>query len=235
MNEFRPALCPTPVSLPSTSNPKTSSLNCAARSTPVAGRLSNTSITASAARRTAGRALDRLMAEARRGKVDVIYVWSLDRFGRSLAHVVTAVQDLHERGVAFVSLKEGLNINGRGTFAAPHPVRPDRVRACPPHRTHAGGTGAGSQARQDAWPPGTRAQRDRHRADGNAHCPGRTADASYFAGEDYSEPATVTENDPGKRRLLPFDSFGNRRRRATGSRFLKPVVCGIYCPRRGGD
>jgi DNA invertase Pin-like site-specific DNA recombinase len=55
--------------------------------------------------------LDRLMAEARRGKVDVICVWSLDRFGRSLAHVVTAVQELHERGVAFVSLKEGLDLS----------------------------------------------------------------------------------------------------------------------------
>ena len=56
-------------------------------------------------------ALDRLMAEARRGRVDVICVWSLDRFGRSLAHVVTAVQELHERGVAFVSLKEGLDLS----------------------------------------------------------------------------------------------------------------------------
>jgi len=56
-------------------------------------------------------ALDKLMAEARRGRVDVICVWSLDRFGRSLAHVVTAVQELHERGVAFVSLKEGLDLS----------------------------------------------------------------------------------------------------------------------------
>jgi DNA invertase Pin-like site-specific DNA recombinase len=56
-------------------------------------------------------ALDRLMADARRGRVDAICVWSLDRFGRSLAHVVTAVQELHERGVAFVSLKEGLDLS----------------------------------------------------------------------------------------------------------------------------
>ncbi len=56
-------------------------------------------------------ALDAVMAEARRGRIDVICVWSLDRFGRSLAHVVTAVQELHERGVAFVSLKEGLDLS----------------------------------------------------------------------------------------------------------------------------
>jgi DNA invertase Pin-like site-specific DNA recombinase len=36
-------------------------------------------------------ALARLMPEARRGKVDVIAVWRLDRFGRSLAHVVTTI------------------------------------------------------------------------------------------------------------------------------------------------
>ena len=56
-------------------------------------------------------ALDRLMAEARRGRIDAICVWSLDRFGRSLAHVVTAVQELHERGIAFVSIKEGLDLS----------------------------------------------------------------------------------------------------------------------------
>ena len=53
-------------------------------------------------------ALDRLMLDARRGRVDVVAVWSLDRFGRSLAHVCTAVQELHERGVAFISLREGI-------------------------------------------------------------------------------------------------------------------------------
>ena len=56
-------------------------------------------------------ALDKLMLEARRGRIDAICVWSLDRFGRSLSHVVTAVQELHERGIAFVSLKEGLDLS----------------------------------------------------------------------------------------------------------------------------
>jgi DNA invertase Pin-like site-specific DNA recombinase len=56
-------------------------------------------------------ALDAVMVEARRGRIDVVCIWSLDRFGRSLAHVVTAVQELHERGVAFVSLNEGLDFD----------------------------------------------------------------------------------------------------------------------------
>jgi DNA invertase Pin-like site-specific DNA recombinase len=72
------------------------------------GEFQDEGVTGSKDRRPA---LDRLMADARRGRLDVICVWSLDRFGRSLAHVVTAVQELHERGVAFVSLKEGLDLS----------------------------------------------------------------------------------------------------------------------------
>jgi DNA invertase Pin-like site-specific DNA recombinase len=80
----------------------------AARQWTLAGEYRDEGVSGSKDRRPA---LDRLMTEARRGKVDVIAVWSLDRFGRSLAHVVTAVQELHERGVAFVSLKEGLDLS----------------------------------------------------------------------------------------------------------------------------
>ena len=80
----------------------------AARQWTLAGEFRDEGVSGSKDRRPA---LDSLMAEARRGKVDVICVWTLDRFGRSLAHVVTAVQELHERGVAFVSLKEGLDLS----------------------------------------------------------------------------------------------------------------------------
>jgi DNA invertase Pin-like site-specific DNA recombinase len=80
----------------------------AARQWIVAGEFRDEGISGSKDRRPS---LDRLMTEARRGRLDVICVWSLDRFGRSLAHVVTAVQELHERGVAFVSLKEGLDLS----------------------------------------------------------------------------------------------------------------------------
>jgi DNA invertase Pin-like site-specific DNA recombinase len=74
----------------------------------VAGEFCDQAISGSKDRRPA---LDKLMAEARRGRIDAIGVWSLDRFGRSLAHVVTAVQELHERGIAFVSIKEGLDLS----------------------------------------------------------------------------------------------------------------------------
>ena len=79
-----------------------------ARHWTLAGEFQDEGVSGSKDRRPA---LDRLMADARRGRLDVICVWSLDRFGRSLAHVVTGVQELHERGVAFVSLKEGLDLS----------------------------------------------------------------------------------------------------------------------------
>ncbi len=54
-------------------------------------------------------ALDRLVADARRRKVDTVVVWRLDRLGRSLKHLVTLLDDLQALGVAFVSLGEGID------------------------------------------------------------------------------------------------------------------------------
>jgi putative DNA-invertase from lambdoid prophage Rac len=53
--------------------------------------------------------LNRLLAAARRRQVDVAIVWSLDRLGRSLKHLVTLLEDLHALQVGFISLKEGLD------------------------------------------------------------------------------------------------------------------------------
>jgi DNA invertase Pin-like site-specific DNA recombinase len=53
--------------------------------------------------------LDRLLAAARRRHVDVVVVWSLDRLGRSLKHLVSMLDDLQALGVAFVSVREGLD------------------------------------------------------------------------------------------------------------------------------
>jgi len=43
-------------------------------------------------------ALDRLMADAKRRKVDVVVCWKLDRFGRSLAHLRKRHSDTHGCG-----------------------------------------------------------------------------------------------------------------------------------------
>ena len=38
---------------------------------------------------------------------DILVVWRLDRLGRSMAHLVTLVEDLRIRGIGFRSLNEG--------------------------------------------------------------------------------------------------------------------------------
>jgi site-specific DNA recombinase len=50
--------------------------------------------------------LNRLMADAHMRHFDVVLVWKVDRFGRSLKHLVNALADLDSYGVAFVSLRE---------------------------------------------------------------------------------------------------------------------------------
>lgn len=54
-------------------------------------------------------ALDQLVADARRRKVDVLLCWRLDRLGRNLRHLVVLLEDLQATGVAFVSLNEGID------------------------------------------------------------------------------------------------------------------------------
>ncbi|HLW52957.1 MAG TPA: recombinase family protein [Candidatus Angelobacter sp.] len=63
--------------------------------------------------------LNRLMADAYRREFDTVLVWKVDRFGRSLKGLVTSLADLHALGVAFVSLKDNLDLTtptGRLTF-----------------------------------------------------------------------------------------------------------------------
>lgn len=54
-------------------------------------------------------ALNCLMADAMRRRIDVVCVWRLDRFGRSLKHLITAIGELNAAGVTFVSLGENID------------------------------------------------------------------------------------------------------------------------------
>jgi DNA invertase Pin-like site-specific DNA recombinase len=54
-------------------------------------------------------ALDQLLADARRRRIDVVVCWRLDRLGRSLKHLITLLDELQSLGVAFVSLAEGID------------------------------------------------------------------------------------------------------------------------------
>jgi DNA invertase Pin-like site-specific DNA recombinase len=56
-------------------------------------------------------ALNRLMADACRRRFDAVLVWKIDRFGRSLKHLVNALAELAALGVAFISLRDNLDLS----------------------------------------------------------------------------------------------------------------------------
>jgi len=56
-------------------------------------------------------ALNRLMADACRRRFDAILVWKIDRFGRSLKHLVNSLAELAALGVGFISLRDNLDLS----------------------------------------------------------------------------------------------------------------------------
>jgi putative DNA-invertase from lambdoid prophage Rac len=53
---------------------------------------------------------EELLRAARRKEIDIIVVWRLDRWGRSLVDLVTTLQELMALKVGFVSLSEALDL-----------------------------------------------------------------------------------------------------------------------------
>jgi DNA invertase Pin-like site-specific DNA recombinase len=53
----------------------------------------------------------RIMSDARLRTFDAVVVWKLDRFGRSLKHLVNSLSDLEELGIQFVSLRDGFDFS----------------------------------------------------------------------------------------------------------------------------
>ena len=53
---------------------------------------------------------DEMMEAARRREIDVVVVWRLDRWGRSVADLLATLQELEHLGVGFVSLTEALDL-----------------------------------------------------------------------------------------------------------------------------
>jgi DNA invertase Pin-like site-specific DNA recombinase len=52
---------------------------------------------------------DRLLADARSGKIDLVCVWKFDRFSRSLVDLVTSLDNFRVWGVQFVSLQDNID------------------------------------------------------------------------------------------------------------------------------
>jgi DNA invertase Pin-like site-specific DNA recombinase len=55
--------------------------------------------------------LNRLTVDAHRRAFDAVLVWKIDRYGRSLRHLVNALADLSAYGVAFVSFRDNLDLS----------------------------------------------------------------------------------------------------------------------------
>jgi DNA invertase Pin-like site-specific DNA recombinase len=58
--------------------------------------------------------LRRVLEAARRHRVDVVMVWKIDRFGRSLLDLVANVRQLREAGIRFVSTSQGIDLGPEG-------------------------------------------------------------------------------------------------------------------------
>jgi DNA invertase Pin-like site-specific DNA recombinase len=56
-------------------------------------------------------ARERLIEAARRRDIDVVLVWRLDRWGRSVTDLLATLQELEHLGVKFVSLTEALDLS----------------------------------------------------------------------------------------------------------------------------
>jgi DNA invertase Pin-like site-specific DNA recombinase len=56
--------------------------------------------------------LDQMLADARRGRFDVVLVWACDRLARSVRHFLEVLDELNHLGIEFVSFRESLDTSG---------------------------------------------------------------------------------------------------------------------------
>ncbi len=56
--------------------------------------------------------LDEMMADARRGRFDVVLVWASDRLARSVKHFLEVLDELNHLHVEFVSFREQIDTGG---------------------------------------------------------------------------------------------------------------------------
>lgn len=85
---------------------------------------------------------------------DSLVVWKLDRFGRSLRHLISSVNALHEKGVGFISIQESVDTTTSGgklvfhIFGALAEFERELIR----ERTNAGLEAARSRGKQGGRP-----------------------------------------------------------------------------------
>jgi putative DNA-invertase from lambdoid prophage Rac len=71
------------------------------------GRLASPGVNSGATRREAR---EKVLEAARRREIDLVLVWRLDRWGRSVTDLLATLQELEHLGVGFVSLTEALDL-----------------------------------------------------------------------------------------------------------------------------
>jgi len=137
---------------------------------------------------------EKLLDAARRREIDVVLVWRLDRWGRSVADLLATLQELDHLGVGFVSLTEALDLTtpaGRGDGRITRRLRGvrkrdtagTRARRLGPRATERSDTGP----THNSWAPGGqgaktasyRRQQSRNRSP--------LADRSYLGSPDSGE------------------------------------------------
>src|SRR5438270_9959189 len=57
-------------------------------------------------------ALDQLLADARRGRFDILLIWACDRLARSTRHFLEVLDELNRLNVEFLSFRENLDTGG---------------------------------------------------------------------------------------------------------------------------
>jgi len=56
--------------------------------------------------------LDQLLADARRGRFEVVVVWAFDRLARSVKHFLEVLDELNHLNIEFVSFRENIDTGG---------------------------------------------------------------------------------------------------------------------------
>ena len=106
---------------------------------------------------------EKLLDAARRREIDVVLVWRLDRWGRSVADLLATLQELEHLGVGFVSLTEALDLTtpaGRAMAALlavfaefEREILRERVRAGLAHARQNGNASGPTRNRSTTKPP----------------------------------------------------------------------------------
>jgi DNA invertase Pin-like site-specific DNA recombinase len=111
------------------------------------------------------------MTDAHQRRFGAVLVWKLDRFGRSLRHLVNALAEFESLGVAFVSLRDNLDLStpsGRLMFQIVGAMA-EFERSLIVERVKAGMRNARAKGKRIGRPPRTYLDQEERKAIGEAY------------------------------------------------------------------